>query len=373
MKLERALLEEWMRKYYFEVDYDIGSSGVEDYSMAEVRAMLGIRHEDVDAVVFHDSQTLGGATARQALANRSAGGDAERVMITHGSTEANFLVMTALLSAGDEVIVLDPFYQQLYAIALGVGCELRRWQLRFEQGFRPDFDELRALLTPRTKMIVVNFPHNPTGVTLSRGEQQELIAAAAGVGAYLVWDGAFADLTYETPPLPDPTAEYERAISMGTMSKAFGLPGLRVGWCVAAPEVLAIFAHLRDYTLLHLSPLVELIAGRVFENAELLVGRRREQARGSRQIVATWVEANADLVEWVPPMGGVCCFPRLRPEIDVEEFCRRLAEEHRVLLVPGICFKAPRHVRLGFGGSRSGLEQGLERFAKVLRGEVEAL
>jgi len=367
MEFPRALLEEWMRKYYFDTDVDIGSSGVEDYSLAEIRELLGITREELDEVVFHDSQTLGGSGLRQALADRWTGGDAERTMVTHGSTEANFLIMTALLEAGDEVVVLDPFYQQLYTIAEVEGCRLRRWPLPWERGFRPDVEVLEELVGPRTKMVVVNFPHNPTGATLTREEQERLIRTVADVGAYLVWDGAFAELTYDAPPLPDPVLQYDRALSMGTLSKAYGLPGLRVGWCLGSPEVLEKFARLRDYTILHLSPLVELLARHVIEKAEVLVSRRLETARRNRERVEAWIEEHREDVEWVPPAGGVCGFVRFRGDRDVEELCHRLAREHRVLLVPGSCFHAPEHARLGFGGSPEELEQGLGALSRALR------
>src|SRR4051812_14144283 len=151
-----ALLEEWMRLYYFAVDADIGSSGVSDYSLAEVRALAGIGADELDAVVFHDSQTLGGTGVRQAVARRWANGDAARVMVTHGSTEAIFLVMNALLSPGDEVVVLDPVYPGLGDVVRGMGCRLRPWRLRAEDGWRPDLDALAELATDRTRMIVVN-------------------------------------------------------------------------------------------------------------------------------------------------------------------------------------------------------------------------
>lgn len=365
--LEPALLERWMRHYYFAVDADIGSSGVENFSFRELRQRLGITHEELDRIVFHDSQTLGGEGISQALADRWTGGDTSRVMVTHGSTEANFLTMTSLLRPGDEVVVLDPFYQQLYAIAAGIGCSLKRWPLRWEQAFHPDLDELQELLSPATRMVVVNFPHNPTGATLTSAEQQALIRAVENVGAYLVWDGAFTDLTYDTPPLSEPTRLYPRAISMGTLSKAYGLPGLRVGWCLAPPEVLEGFAHLRDYTLLHLSPLVELLAQRAIEQAEELISLRLAAARKNLQLVNDWLAEHGDDLEWVPPAGGVCGFVRFRRPIDVDAFCHRLAQEHRVLLVPGSCFHQPRFARLGFGCPEAELRQGLDAVSALLR------
>lgn len=143
--LPPALLEDWMRDYYFETEteIDIGSSGVEDYSLSELRALLGISGEDLDRIMFHDSRTLGDPGLRRAIAGRWGDGDASRVIVTHGATEASFLTMNALLERGDEVVVLDPLYQQLYSIAEATGCRLERWPMRFEDGFIPDLDEAR--------------------------------------------------------------------------------------------------------------------------------------------------------------------------------------------------------------------------------------
>lgn len=369
-RLPEALLEEWMRLYYFHAEVDIGSSGVEDFSMAEVRELTGLGHDEIDSLVFHDSQTLGGSELRLRIAERWDNGDPERTMPTHGSTEANFLLMQALLEPGDEVLALDPCYQQLFAIAEALGCRLKRWPMRPENGFRPDLEELRRLITPQTRLVITNFPHNPTGTTLTPGEQRTLIDLVEEAGAYLIWDGAFHELTYDQPPLPWPNRLSERAISMGTFSKAYGLPGLRLGWCVAPPDVLSRCVRLRDYTVLHLSPLVELIAARVIASAERFLEIRRRQARSNFETVEGWIRQHADEVDWVAPQGGVCSFPRLRNVEDVEAFCHEMGRKLRVLLVPGICFGCPDRVRLGFGGASVGLIEGLRRFSTLLRKQV---
>lgn len=368
MQMPPALLEEWMRDYYFAAEIDIGSSGVQDFSMAEIRQLLGIAWEDLDRIVFHDSQTLGGSGLRQAIADRWAGGDTRRAMATHGSSEANYLLMNALLSPGDEVVVADPCYPQLFTIPEARGCRMKKWPLRFEQGFAPDLDELARLLGPKTRMVVVNFPQNPTGASLGPDEQRALVELVDRSGAWLVWDNAFGEITYGRPPLPDPASLSERVISMGTLSKCFGLPGLRVGWCIAAPEVLERCIRWRDYITLHLSPLVETIAAAAISQAETLIGPRREQAQSNLEILSGWLAGHEEDFEWVPPQGGVCVFPRLPRQADVEAFCHRLAQEKKVLLVPGNCFGHPQHVRLGFGGSPENLREGLGRLDELLGG-----
>jgi len=374
MGLSTALLEAWMRQYYFSTELDLGSSGVEDYSMAEVRELTGLTLGELDSLVFHDSETQGNPQLREVIAREfTDDGDPRRVMITHGSTESNFMLMHALLKPDDEVVVLDPCYQQLYAIAEAIGCRLRHWKLRQDRGFEPDLDDLREVLNERTRMVVVNFPHNPTGACLTPEQQAELVEVVRPTGAYLIWDAAFEAMDYGSPLLPSPAVVYERAFSMSTLSKCYGLPGLRVGWSIGSPEVFERCFHLRDYTTLHLSPLVELIARRVMEKRGLFVAPRLQQARRNLALVESWAAEHREWIEWISPSGGVSAFPRLIHEENSEDFCHRMGQIHKVLLVPGTCFGHPQHVRLGFGGATDQLEEGLARLSQCLKESAPAV
>lgn len=366
MEIAPALLEVWLREYYFNTTIDLGCSGVQNYSMGELRELVGISQADLDAVVFNDSQSLGEPGLRGAIARRWADGDYDRVMATHGSSEGMYLIMHALLRPGDEVICLEPVYQPLASIAESIGCIVKPWRLHFRRDYVPDIDELKSLITNSTRMVVVNFPHNPTGTTITAEQQQDLIDAVERVGAYLVWDSAFAEIVYEQPPLPDPGVQYERTITLGTLSKAYGLPGLRVGWCLAPPDVLQRCIHIRDYITLYLSPLVEVIARTAIEKGDVLLDRRLKQAKQNLKVLSAWVDQNSEFVEWVRPKGGVSAFPRLIDIGDVETFCHQLAQERKVLLVPGSCFNHSSHVRLGFGCATSELEQGLSQVSQLL-------
>jgi capreomycidine synthase len=365
-RLPTALLESWMRRYYFSTRIDIGSSGVQTFSLQEIRELIGITQAELDQVRFDDSSTLGAPSLRKAIARWWEIDDPEQVIVTHGSSEGIYLVMNALLKPGDEVVVLDPCYQQLASIAESTGCRLRLWPLRFEDGYVPSMDELRGLINSKTRLVVVNFPHNPTGISLTAAQQKELVEAVAEVGAYLVWDAAFAALIYDQEPLPIPNLEYDRSVSLGTFSKCYGLPGLRVGWCIAPPEVIDRCINLRDYTILHLSPLIELIAQRVIEHSDKLLRIRLAQARTNLDLLSAWVERHRENVEWIRPQGGVCAFPRLTHVRDTESLCHHLAQQHEVLLVPGRCFNQPGHVRLGFGGATEGVREGLSRLSDLL-------
>ncbi|PIB05158.1 hypothetical protein B1C81_29970 [Streptomyces sp. HG99] len=159
-----------MRDFYFDTKIDLGSSGVQSWSLSELRQLLGIHPSELDALTFDDSESYGGRELREALVVRFGAGDTDRIMATHGFTEAIFAAMNALLTSGDEVVVVDPAHHSLQSVAEAIGCRIKRWRLRPEDGFRPCLDTLRPLLTSRTRMVVVNFPHNPTGATLTRDQ-----------------------------------------------------------------------------------------------------------------------------------------------------------------------------------------------------------
>jgi capreomycidine synthase len=368
MDIAIARLEAWMRDYYHNVDYDIGSSGVRDLSMAEFRALCGFELAELDPMVFHDSESYGGGRLRAALADRWTGGDADRMMVTHGSSEAIYLVMHLALQPGDEIIVVDPAYQQLRDIAAARGCRITRWPLNAREGFAADLSLLRELAASGPRMIVVNFPHNPTGVSITPAEQKELVAIAAEADAWLVWDHAFGELTYAAEPLPLPSW-YERCIAFGTFSKSYGLAGLRVGWCLAPPDLLARMALLRDYIALYVSPVLEFFAEQAVRHADKLVALQTAHARKNLRLVRQWADARPELVRFAEPGGGVAVFVELLGQPDVVGSLRRLAERHRVLMVPGACFgDAYRgHARLGFGGTSAELTTGLSLLDRVLR------
>jgi capreomycidine synthase len=368
VKISAALLEDWMRDHYHGAAIDIGSSGVLDYGLAEVRALAGIEACDLDQVVFRDSPCLGRDDLREAIAARWGASEASQVITTHGSSEAIYAAMMTLLEPGDHVVTMQPAYHSHLSIAESIGCETARWRLRPEDDFQPDLYQLAAVVTGRTKLIVVNFPHNPTGVTLTLAGLDRLLEIADSVGAYVIWDAALADLVYDGDPLPCPGRSYARSVSIGTFSKAFGLPGMRFGWCIAEPRLIAAMTDLRDRMTLSLSPLLEFIALRVVQNAESFVGPRLQTAAASRRLLLEWARRNADVVGMPVPQGGVTAFPLLRGHADTTAICARLSAEYQVLLVPGSAFEHPDRVRLGFGGDPDQFKRGLEILAGELTG-----
>jgi capreomycidine synthase len=372
-ELPLAPMEEWLRDHYFAADIDISASGVEPYALGDVREMIGLGQDELDRLVLMDGHSYGDPEVRRLIAERWGTGDPSQVMTTNGSSEAIFLVLTALLRPGDEVVVVEPGYHALIHLAATIGCEVKPWRMDHpERVFGAALDDLDRLMTERTRAVIVSFPHNPTGISLDEPELQGLLGRAAEVGAWVVWDAAFNDITYDAPPLPNVVSLYERALSFGTFSKSFGMPGLRFGWCISPDDILRDCVRVRDYVTLHLSPLVELVARRSLENLDALLQPRLDQARHNREILRDWAEAHGDDVSLALPAGGVASFPRLDCVDDVDAFAFKLMDEHGVLVIPGSCFDRPRHVRLGFGGPTGELVEGLERFDRALAEFVRA-
>jgi capreomycidine synthase len=365
-KFPIAKLEDWYRGNYFTTEIDISGSGVRDYTLGEARRMAGISQDDLDSLLMQDSRTLGSPTLRAEIARRYPGATAEQVMVTNGSSEAVFNVMKALLSPGDEVVLMDPHYHSYVSIARITGCEIKTWVLRSEDGFLPSLDDLEGLLSERTRMVIVNFPHNPTGASLSRDDQRRLVDMVAAKGAYLMWDAAFADLIYDDEKLLDFHARYDRSITVNTFSKAFGLPGLRVGWALAAPAVVEQCIRIRDFTVLFMSPLVELIAEKVLASADSFIAPRFAQAKRNLTTLEAWLDAHRDNVDYVAPRGGVTVFARFRGVTDTDALCSGLIASHNVLLCPGSCFGRPEFVRIGFGGAPQDLQVGLDRLSSYI-------
>lgn len=360
-------LEAWYREQLGGVRFDISSSGVRRYTFGELRTLLGLTVRELDVIALDDSVSYGAPALRQAIADRYAGGDASRVMATHGSSEAIALALSALLGPGDRVVVIDPIYHSLRTYAELQRCEVVRLPVAALADDDRVSQTIGVAITPTTKAVIVNFPHNPTGRTLTLDAFHLLVARVTEVGAILVWDAAMTELPMSPGSIPARTPVPDTVVATGTLSKAFGLPGLRVGWCIATPALLERMLPMRDRTTLFLSPLVELIATRAIQHADTIIGPRLEEARRNLDDVDAWVARHHDLLTWRRPDGGVCGLLDVRGVSDTEALCRDLVEQTGVLLVPGRAFGCPTAVRIGYGGDGADLNAGLRLLSEFMR------
>lgn len=364
-----APLENWYRDKYFDNEIDISGSGVTEYSYRQVQEMGGFDFNELNDIKIKDGATVGSFEIRSLISNRFGYGDPDRVMITNGSNEALQLAVRSILEPGDELVTHSPCYHCHDKIADSIGCTVKKWKLKLNDE-EQDFEELRALITENTKALILNFPNNPTGISISQDMLDEIVRIARENDVFLVWDAAFQELTYAAKPLRDPIQDYEKTISVGTFSKAYGAPGLRFGWLVSQPSVVSACMRQKDYGNLFVAPLIEFVAAKMLRNIDQYAIPRFRLAKRNRSIVGEWVKQFGEPDMWRWPDGGVCGLLKLPNVEDEIDFCDALLKSRGVLLVPGSCFDTPGYVRLGFGGTTTELTQGLERLGAYLKESV---
>ena len=302
MKIEPFLLERWMTAHELSATHDIAESGVLPLSLNDLlafeeseerRAMLEVLLE----TPLGYSEASGTLELRTTLARTYRGCEPENVLVTTGAIEANFLLFNVLLDPGDHVVAVNPAYQQLNSVPRAVGADVSLWRIGPE-GYRYDLDELERLVTPRTRLIVVNTPHNPTGAMLSEEELGRVYELAESAGAWLLCDEAYRWL--EVPggdPFAPPAVEYgPSAISVGTISKPFGLPGLRIGWMAAPAEVATECWAMRDYTSLSPGKLSDALALLAFKHKDRIVERNRKIIGQNLEATTRFVEERSEFL-----------------------------------------------------------------------------
>lgn len=370
MKIETFLLERWMTRHETHVRYDIAESGILPLSTQD---LLDFEPEDRRAATLERLLTLplgysearGTHELREALAATYARGSADHILVTTGAIEANFLLFNVLLDAGDHVIAPYPAYQQLYSVPRAIGCEVSLWKVGPETGYRYDIDALERLITPRTRVIVVNTPHNPTGAMMPPDDARRVYALAESVGATVIGDEAYRWLAVpDGAPFADPFFDLGPAgISVGTLSKPFGLPGLRIGWIVGSPELIQRCWALRDYISLSPGKLNDALAALAFSHRDRIVARNTAIIRTNLAAAARWI-AERPYLSWTPPRGGLLALIKYDLPIDSLTLADKLATEYSVMLAPGSAFGYEQHLRLGIGQRPDVFERGLEEAGK---------
>jgi aspartate/methionine/tyrosine aminotransferase len=375
MKIERFALERWMTRWELEVDYDICESGILPLSLSDLYGLLD-PNVAIDLAAEIAGMPLGYSEARGTLALRTALAGTyddvtpDDVLVTTGAIEANFLVFNTLLRPGDHVLAVSPAYQQLHSVPRAIGAEVDLWQVvPGEHGFAYDLDDLERLLRPDTRLIVINSPHNPTGALLGSDELDRVLELARERDAWVLSDEAYRWLELpDGPPLPDPARNrYERAISVGTLSKPFGMPGLRVGWFAATGEIAQQAWALRDYLTLSPGKISDAVARVAIEHRERVFARNREIMAANLACAREWFATHADVASWVEPRAALLAMMKYHLPFDSETLADRLAAEAKVMLAPGSAFGMEGHLRIGIGQRPDVFAAGLERTGEFLR------
>ena len=374
MNIEPFALERLQSVYENQVEINLSESGVEPLRVDEL-----LPADDVGSLLRERlgyPQTNGTVALRELVAADHPGASAEHVLITAGSAEANFLACWRLVEPGDEVVVLHPNYLQTHLLAAAHGARVRPWPLRLDRegggaggGARwaPALDALDALVTERTRLVLLCNPNNPTGARLTAAEVDAVCAAAARHGAWVLSDEVYRGAERDGNPTASAWGRYERVVVTGGLSKAYGLAGLRIGWSVAPAALAAELWSRRDFTSIAPAVLSDRLA-RVALTPDVrrrLLGRARRRIAEHHAIVRDWIAGAGAGLSHVPPGAGAIAFVRYPHAIGSEALATRLRETASVLVAPGAHFGLEGYLRIGFGGEAAELRAGLDRLGRL--------
>jgi len=378
-----------MEKHEINAKYNIAETCAASISLEELKDLS----EDKERNIWSPSTKLtygpirGSEEFRGNLANLYSAKKpfrAENVLITPGAIAANMIVFYGLIGKGDHVICHYPTYQQLYEIPTSLGAEVDLWHSKEDRKWQLDVDELKGLIRPNTRMIIINNPHNPTGAIIPKATLDALVELAEEHDLIIHSDEVYRPLFHSVSPgapeFPPSilSLPYAKAIATGSLSKAYSLAGIRVGWIASrSPEIIEACAQARDYTTISVSQLDDQIAAYALSPncIHALLGRNIQLAKRNLEILERFVERHRWACDWVKPVAGTTAFikfSKMGSEIDDVAFCEALMEESGVMLVPGSrCFGGGNNfngfVRFGFCCETNVLEEGLEKLGEFMK------
>jgi len=366
MKIDVFKMERMQSTWENVVDYNLSESGVHPLSLRDL--VSGDELEEILRLELGYTQTNGTPPLRRNIARLYPGADTENVLVTAGSSEANFLLMWRSLDAGDEVLFELPNYMQMWGLQRAFRAKPKYFWLREENGWALDGDELKKLVTRKTRMIVLTNPNNPTGAILTPAEMDAVVDIADRSGAWIVSDEVYQGAERDGRTTPSFWDRYDKTVVVNGLSKAYGLPGLRIGWMVGPRDFIRDTWPYHDYTTISPSALSDKLAETVLrpEKRETILGRTRSILQRNFPVLESWLAGHGALFRVVPPRAGAIAFVRYGLKMNSTALVDKLIRDQGVLLVPGDHFEMDGHLRFGFGSEESVLRYALARVDKVL-------
>jgi aspartate/methionine/tyrosine aminotransferase len=370
MRIADFALERFFARWEFAVEHLLCASDVEAYPMADLLALADDETRALwDELRLSYTESTGHPLLRSEIASLYESVEPDEVLTFAGAEEAIFCLMNVVAGSGDHAIVTWPGYQSLYEVARAAGAEVTLHELRESHDWAIDTDALRGQLTPATRLIVVNVPHNPTGMVADRGTFDAIVAISEEAGAHLLVDEVYRGLEVdEADRLPAGVDSTARGISLGVMSKTYAMPGLRIGWIATHDrDLLDRLARYKDYTTICSSAPSEILAIAGLRARERVLERSRGIVAANLERLDTFFEEWSDRFAWVRPKGGSIGYPRLTvPGVRIDDWASSLVETEGVLLLPGSQLGDPgNHFRIGFG--RADLPVALDRLEAFAR------
>ena len=370
MSFEPFAMERWQSTWENRVRYNLSESGVHPLSVAELLDLARTSPDEMASIALGYPQSNGTLALRAAIAALCPGATPDNILVTNGSAEANFCACWHLIQPGDRVAIVLPTYMQTWGLARTFGAHIAPIWLREDLGWQPDPAAIDIAITKGTKLVVVTNPNNPTGAILSEETIGRIVRRVAEAGAWLLSDEVYQGAEREAAPTPSLWGRGERVLVTNGLSKAYGLPGLRIGWCVAPPPLVAELWARKDYTTIGPSVISDWLATRALEpevRARILA-RTRSILTSNWPTLEQWLGSQGDQFHFRAPDAGAICYARYRSGINSSALAEQLRGVHDVLVVPGDQFGMDHFIRFGFGPVPADLDAALARVAAALRG-----
>jgi len=372
MKIKDFQVERWLDTYETRAQYELAETDAKPFTIEELNQLNP--QEDLLQKLSKMKIGYNPTTGSDALRNKIAnlyGSDttSNNILVTTGAIEADFLLSNVLVNKDDKVIALWPAYQALYSTAEACGAQLEFWKLSAEENFQPDLETLSKIIDNKTRLLVLNIPNNPTGAVINEQQLKTILQWAEKYNFYVLCDEVYHELIFQ-PDIVPPYARSlsKRAIRVGSMSKAYGLSGVRLGWIAGPESIIEQCWSYKDYTSISNSPISDYLAQFALANFKRISERNHNIIVKNRETLKQWFEEHKKYFHYYLPEAGVLCFPKLRNiPISSQQLALDLFNQKSLLVVPGECFDMPNHLRIGFGGDTQRLEKSLSVFSAYLK------
>ena len=367
MYIKPFAVEEWMNEYEVGARFNIAETCVDSVSLDELFALTG--EDKAQFLMDFCGQRLtygdivGSDALRSGICTLYKTVQPRQVVPTHGAAGANHHVFCSLISAGDRVVSIMPTYQQLYSIPEAIGADVAIMHLKQENDYLPDLDELKTLVMPKTKMICINNPNNPTGALMSEAQLLQIVDIARSVDAYILCDEVYRHLTQTDDWCPSIADLYEKGISVSSMSKVFSLAGLRMGWIATHDEAaLKAFLSHRDYNLISCGMFDDAVASLALAHSDAMLRRNHAIVRENLAILDAWVASHKHFY-YTKPKAGTTALVYYDFDIPSYDFCKQMYHQTGAFVTPGDCFEQPHSMRIGYACDKQTLKDGLAALA----------
>ena len=361
-------LERMLSKYENVVEYNLSESGAHPITLRELLNDPAVFEELLDTELNYP-QTNGIIELRENIAALYSGATPDNVLVTVGAAEANYISLQTVVAPGEEVVVMLPNYMQIWGVAHNSGMQVTPFHLKEERGWSPDLDELNGAVSERTKLIAVCNPNNPTGYILTGKEMDGIVAAAERVGAWLLADEVYSGAERLTDvQTPSFWGRYDKVLATGSLSKAYALPGLRIGWVVAPADTVDELWARHEYTTIDTTMLSNKLAA-VALSSEVrprIIQRVRNYVRRGFSVLDGWLESHEGTFSLVPPQAAAIAFVRYHLNVNSTELVERLIHEKSVFIIPGDHFGLDHFVRISYGLPHDYLKPALDRIHELI-------